>query len=157
MGRMEIRHIRVRRGALDLELAVALDVLHVSEEQADCVLSLLPNLSRHVCVNEHGDWFGDEIVGTELPHLLEHIIIELEGQACGNAGKPAGHSSWLEELGQTAPEGYALMRTTVTFSNDFVALQALKEALAIIDWVIDPRGLGDPDSDACSGRIRARA
>ena len=142
MKPLEIRHIRVRPGALDLEVAAALESLHVTEAQARRVLELLPNLEHHVCVNGKGDGtFGEELVGTELPHLLEHVIIELQGQKMGGARrrvKPAftGHTSWLEELSATVPQGYALMRVTVSFADDFMALRAMNEALAIIEQVI---------------------
>lgn len=146
MSPLEIQRIRVRNGALDFEVALALDTLHVTEEQAEALLELLPNLARHVCVNESGDGsFGDEIVGTELAHLLEHVIIELQGKAMPQASGLTGHTSWLEELAATAPQGYALMRTTVTFANDFVALGAMNCALEIIDWSLDSAMREMPD------------
>lgn len=89
MDALEIQNICVRNGALDLEVGMAIDTLHVTEEQANRILELLPNLANHVCVNGAGDGsFGDEIVGTELAHLLEHVIIELQGKAAP-AGPPA--------------------------------------------------------------------
>ena len=144
----KIERIRVRRGTLDLQVSCALDALHVTHEQADRVLELLPNLQNHVCVNGAGETLGDELVGTELPHVLEHLIIELQGQACGAAGRFTGHTSWLDELANTAPQNYALMRTTVTFTNDFVALQAVKDACTIIEWMIAPDEYSVPDITA---------
>lgn len=137
MKPLEIRHIHVRPGALDLEVAASLDSLYVTAEQADCILGVLPNLAHHVCVNGKGDGtFGEELVGTELPHLLEHVIIELQGQTMGSAGKFTGHTSWLAERSATAPQGYALMRVTVSFMDDLVALRAMNEAIAIIEQAV---------------------
>lgn len=138
MDSLKIRRIRVRKGALDIELSCALDSLHVTQLQAQRALDLFPNLARHVCVNEREDGrFGAEIVGTELPHLLEHLVIELQAQADRQAGLPprsyTGHTSWFEELALTASQGYALMRTTVTFHDDFVALRALEDALRVVE------------------------
>lgn len=136
-SKLKIERIRVRRGAIDFRVSIALDALYVSENQAVRILELHPNLRNHVCVNGKGGTFGDEIVGTELAHLFEHLIIELQAQAgCSNA---TGHTSWLDELAETAPRGYALMRTTVTFENDFVALQAAKDACAIIEETAELR------------------
>lgn len=143
---LRIRRVRVRRGKLDLEVVCALEALHVDERTAARVLRELPNLSRHVCVNGRGETFGEEIVGTELPHLLEHVIIELQGQdAAMRAQRDAeraraaaphlklqGHTSWAAELAETAPHGYALMRVTVTFQDDLVALRAAKDACALL-------------------------
>lgn len=133
----------MRKGALDIELSCALESLHVTHEQARLALELLPNLSRHVCVNEREDGsFGAEIEGTELPHLLEHLVIEFQAQADRQAGLSprfySGHTSWLEELAITAPQGYALMRTTVTFRDDFVALRALGNALRVVEQLERP-------------------
>lgn len=150
MSLIEIRRIRVREGALDLEVAIPVSVLHVTQDQADRILGLLPNLARHVCVNGAGDGsFGDELVGTELAHLLEHLIIELQGKAA-RGGEFTGHTSWLEELETTVPQGYALMRTTVTFANDFVALGAMNCALEIIDWA---SGFDEADAPDIEGMI----
>ena len=156
MEPLEIHRIRVRKGALDLEARMALDTLHVSAEQAQRVLDLLPNLAHHVCVNGTGDGsFGDEIVGTELAHLFEHVIIELQGKASLQAHELNGHTSWLEELDVTAPRGYALMRTTVSFANDFVALGAMNCALEIIGWSLDPDGRELPDVDGMIALLAA--
>lgn len=136
---ISIKRIRVRRGTVDLDVVTRLDALHVTQEQAGRVLGLLPNLAHHVCVNGAGDGtFGDELVGTELAHLLEHVIIELQGKAYAGAHQFTGHTSWLDELNQTAPQGMALMRTSVTFQNDFVALAATKYATEIINWLVEP-------------------
>ena len=147
MEPIEIRRMRVRSGALDLEVGLALDTLHVDAGQAERILGLLPNLARHVCVNgRSGGCFGDEIVGTELAHLLEHVIIELQGKASPRARELAS---------VTAPRGYALMRTTVSFANDFVALGAMNCALEIIDWSLDPDSREAPDVDGMIALLAA--
>lgn len=153
---LEIRRANVRRGALDLEVACDLDALHVTFEQAHRILGLLPNLTHHVCVNAAGnDTFGTELVGTELPHLLEHVIIELQGKAAGSGAAFTGHTSWLDELKETAPEGYALMRTSVTFKNDFVALTAANDALHLIAWATDPAAMPQPDVESMISHLEA--
>lgn len=166
MRPLDIQRIRVRKGALDIDVACALDALRVTEEQAALILALCPNLASHVCVNGAGDGtFGDELVGTELPHLLEHLVIELQGSAYaiahanspkGEAPSFTGHTSWLEELDVTAPHGFASMRVTVSFANDFTALAALNEALGIIIWALDPHMYPQPDVDAVVNRLAAR-
>lgn len=137
MRALDIRHITVRKGALDLEVAAALGTLYVSASVAQRILQQLPNLAKHVCVNGRGETFGDELVGTELPHLLEHVIIELQGQANPEHGSTfTGHTSWLEELERTRAEGIALMRVTVTFIDDLEALRACEQARAIIEHAV---------------------
>lgn len=43
MEPIEIRRMRVRSGALDLEVGLALDTLYVDAGQAERILGLLPN------------------------------------------------------------------------------------------------------------------
>lgn len=160
MHPIEVTHAHVRKGALDLEVVAALDTLYVSEEQAQRVLGLLPNLASHVCVNSAGnDTFGDELVGTETPHLLEHVMIELMGKAEREADartpQLGGHTSWLEELDATAPDGYALMRVTVTFANDFTALAAMGFAIDVVTWTCGPASSAAPDIDSMIDQLAA--
>lgn len=124
----------MRHGAMDCEVACSLDNLHVSEQCAARIKEILPNIGNQVCVNGNGDFFEDEICETETPHLLEHIIIELLGKVYNRPFK--GHTSWAQELSQTAPDGFALMRVTVTFLDDMVALAALKHALVLLEWAL---------------------
>ena len=42
---------------------------------------LFPHLAHHKCHNGHGYSFQREAMATEVPHLLEHLIIELQAQA----------------------------------------------------------------------------
>ena len=155
MRHLQVEHIQVHDGKLDIELAVSLPALHVEPAVAGRVLSLLPNLVRHVCVNGRGDGrFGSELVGTELPHLLEHVVIELQAQACGAAGL-MGHTSWAEELARTREQGIARMRTVVSFANDLVALAALKEGCALVEWALSPASAETPDIPQAVARLQS--
>lgn len=187
MRPLDIRHITVRAGALDLQVACPLELLHVDERLAHALLDRLPNLAHHVCVNGRGETLADELLGTELPHVLEHVIIELQGQRALGAGSASfstgsaslsaggatsvyagqesdadqrrgtdalagqeagvpraqgagrgafsftGHTSWLEDIDATGRDGYALMRVTVTFQDDFAALRACEDARRLIE------------------------
>lgn len=168
------RRIRVRADRIDCELEVPLACLRVDERAARRVLGLLPNLERHVCVNGRGETFGEELVGTELAHLVEHVALELQGRAQtrphaeahaadgGASHMPApagllrGHTSWAAELAQTRPLGYALMRVTLGFENDLVALQALKDACEIAGWAAGGPG-APPDVPGMVADLRRLA
>ncbi|MCD8199820.1 MAG: hypothetical protein LUD25_02530 [Coriobacteriaceae bacterium] len=172
---LSVQHITVRNGGLDLLVEVPLSSLYVDEAVAGRVTGLLPNITKHICVNDNGERFGDELVGTELPHLLEHVIIEIQGQAYaaaddGSDGAQApafsGHTSWAAELADTRAQGIAQMRTTVTFHNDLVALAAVQEAVGLIDWACSENTDGaagaatepaspTPDIQATVQRLRA--
>ena len=165
MPSFRITRLRVRRGRLDILTATPLALLHVSEDVARRILQLLPNLRNHVCVHTRagGDTFGSELVGTELAHLFEHVVIELQAQAqceaaAGGGPQFIGHTSWAEELAVTGPQGHALMRTTVTFANDLVALQAAKDAAELLNWACASQAPAHaPDVAAIVGHLHELA
>ena len=172
MPGFRITRLHVRRGRLDIFTATPLALLHVGEDVAARTLQLLPNLRNHVCVHTRagGGTFGGELVGTELAHLFEHVVIELQAQAYGEAAAAdtrgaqpqapqlIGHTSWAEELAVTGPQGHALMRTTVTFADDLVALQAAKDAAELLNWACAPQASAHaPDVAALVERLRGLA
>ena len=172
-----ITRLHVRRGRLDIFTSTPLALLHVGEDVAARMLQLLPNLRNHVCVHTRagGGTFGGELVGTELAHLFEHVVIELQAQTLRGAGEPQvadepqvvaapaapqliGHTSWAEELAVTGPQDHALMRTTVTFADDLVALQAAKDAAELLNWACGPQASAHvPDVPALADRLRRLA
>ena len=122
---LAIEHIRVERGGVYAELRCRPARARVSAEQARAALELLPNLARHVCVNEKGDSFGDDIVGTEPAHLVEHVAIELMAQHHGSGEGLMGHSSHTGEPG--------LMLVKLVYRDDLVALECLSRAVELVN------------------------
>ena len=134
MNSLTVKHITFRRDAMDCEITCSLEKLYINEQTCIKIKEILPNIGKQICVNGKGEFFEEEMCGTEAPHLLEHIMIELLGSVYN---KPfTGHTSWAEELSQTAPSGFALMRVTVTYLDDIVALAALKYALVLLEWAL---------------------
>ena len=110
---------------MTLEIRVSPWDALVTQRQASKVLETYPNLARHVCVNEHGNTFGDDIAGTWPAHLLEHLAIELMAQAHGSGEGLMGHTQLTDEKG--------LAITKLTFKDDIVALRCVKDAVAVIN------------------------
>lgn len=123
--RLAIEHIRVERGGVYAELRCRPARARVSADQARAALELLPNLARHVCVNEKGDSFGDDIVGTEPAHLVEHVAIELMAHRHGGGEGLMGHSSHTGEPG--------LMLVKLSYRDDLVALECLSRAVELVN------------------------
>lgn len=107
------------------------------------VLKRFPNLPNHACVNERANTFGAVINETPLPHLLEHIIVDVQVQmqtemygdnrvsahkkptgSCN--GTIVGTSEWLNETSGIA-------RIDVSFVDDLTALAALKAAVDFLN------------------------
>lgn len=109
-----------------------------------------PTLPYHACVNERGGSFGSVMAETPFPHVLEHLVIDLQVRAEGKpveGGVPAtaeggssapaeggraaaecppapayvGTSEWIDEAAGTA-------RIEVSFADDVVALRAFRDA-----------------------------
>lgn len=91
------------------------------------VLARFPDLASHACVNEAGSSFGDAMLRTPIPHLFEHLVIDLQARdAADGAAVFVGTTEWLDK-----ERGSALVE--VSFENDLAALRAIKEAAAFLD------------------------
>lgn len=139
---MRIEAIDVHDGFLEADVSCRAEELHVSPALARRMVSLLPDLPHQQCVNSGHRYFGDEIEGTELPHLLEHLAIEL--MACevrrfspGSDRVYVGNTVWRKG---TEGDDVRHMRVAISFDDDLVALGALKQASEIIAWGM--RGVG---------------
>ena len=89
-----------------------------------------PHLPAHACVNECGDTFGSVMGRTPLPHLLEHVAIDLmvEGAARDDA-LFTGTTEWVDEARGRA-------RVEVSYADDLEALGALTEAARLVNRLV---------------------
>ncbi len=111
--------------------------LVVTADLAQSIRLLLPRIDAQVCVSRGNSFFGEEIVGTETPHLLEHMAIELlvlEARLDAVSERVyTGHTSWISQGHRT--KGQPLrMRVCVTYDNDLVTMAALKKAAELLCW-----------------------
>lgn len=90
---------------------------------AACAQAAFPDLPRHACVNDVGDTFGAVMDATSIPHLLEHLVIDLQTRAAPSdaATVYVGTTRWVDELAGRA-------RIEVSFTDDLVALRAFRDA-----------------------------
>ncbi len=161
-----IRVVRVEVLRGHLVCTIQLDTAIPRTTSPQLIASILPacpNLARHACVNECGNTFAAVIDHTPMPHLLEHMIVELQvremaGQASANQAPTdvsaanasgsrvptdtsaanasanqaladasiVGTSEWLDEAA-------GLARIDVSFTNDHIALRALRDAVATLN------------------------
>ena len=89
---------------------------------ARAALDRFPNLARHACVNRKGATFGDVIESTPLPHLLEHVAIDLLISRSAAADAVfTGTSEWTDK-----EEGLASV--AISYTDDLEGLAALRDA-----------------------------
>ena len=95
---------------------------------------LFPDLPRHACVNAVGPTFGCVMEGTSVPHLLEHMVIDLQLAALAHQGMQrnvvlAGNTRWVNKQEGTA-------RVEVAFVDDIAAVRAFDDALKVLNKML---------------------
>ncbi|MCE5198673.1 MAG: hypothetical protein ABFD54_02240 [Armatimonadota bacterium] len=90
------------------------------------LFKLFPHLARHRCENENGYSFRRECQATEIPHLFEHLIIELQGQV-QRSGTLKGETQWNWRVD---PKGR--FHVYVEYENEMLVLGAIRAAERII-------------------------
>lgn len=144
---VRIVRLEVMRGHLTciVELAAGAPRM-TSNALVERILRDFPNLPRHACVNEHGRTFGDVMARTPMPHLIEHMIIDLQVREMASAAPAASASAAPAKSAPAAPadvplvgtsewidEAAGLARIDVSFADDQVALRALRDAVAALN------------------------
>ena len=97
------------------------------------VRASFPDLPRNACVNGAGDTFGAVMEATSLPHLLEHLVIDLQTQAAPPDASPdtayVGITRWTDENAGRA-------HIEVSFTDDLVALRAFRDATRFLNEAV---------------------
>lgn len=105
------------------------------------LFKLLPHLARHRCENDNGLSFKRECRSTEIPHLFEHLIIELQGQA-QRSGLLRGETQWNWKVD---PKGR--FNVYVDYDNEMLVLGAIRVAERIIH-ALDDRQIDEVDIES---------
>lgn len=161
MPALSVEHVTVRTGRLSVLVRVAAGTPRFSSpDLAARLCERFPTLPFHACVNEVGETFGCVMGSTSLPHVLEHLVIDLQVRASASADAPNGcmDSPSASALGagaapsaQSGPANRApafvgttewldqaagTARIEVSFADDLVALRALRDAADILNRAV---------------------
>ena len=110
---------------------------------------LLPQMASQRCVNEDDLPFQREAQATEIPHLFEHLIIEIQNQVRRGLGAPlSGETRWNWTVD---PRGR--FHVTVDYDNELVALGAIRLAERLVN-ALDSRDLANVDMAREVARLR---
>ena len=128
------------------------DVVGVSESELmrtaqshdlnERALGLLPGLGLHECENDAGRSFAEELTDTEVPHLFEHVVMELMAKA-GSPRTLKGETQW-----DFRRDGRGIFRVSVEYDDDLVCLGAIKAADRVMDYLLDGGAPPDLDEEA---------
>ncbi|MBC7807273.1 MAG: hypothetical protein H7145_14120 [Akkermansiaceae bacterium] len=87
---------------------------------------VLPSMATHTCHNDDGVPFRKECQRTEIPHLFEHLVLELQSQA-QTATVLRGDTEWNW---RETPRGF--FTVTVDYDNELLVIGAIKLAERMI-------------------------
>ena len=123
---LHIEKLSVRADRIAAAVLVDQAWHYTCPELAKLVLKERPHLAFHACVNHAGSTFAAVIDHTPLPHLLEHMVVDIlahetpfEDEALQTTF--VGTSEWTDRT-----LGAALVE--VSYTDDLVALAAFKQA-----------------------------
>jgi hypothetical protein len=111
-------------------------------------IELLPGLSRHTCDNGSAHGILGELADTETPHLLEHVAFELMALA-GSPRTLRGETAW-----DFSADGPGVFRVRLGYDDDLVALGALRQGVAVCEWLLKATAADKPDVDRIVGELR---
>ena len=134
MDTLAIERLVVGAGRIGCDVVFAAQAPRTTDPVlAARVCASFPNLPRHACVNGAGDTFGAVMEATSLPHLLEHLVIDLQTQAAPPDASPdtayVGITRWTDENAGRA-------HIEVSFTDDLVALRAFRDAARFLNEAV---------------------
>lgn len=113
------------------------------------LFKLLPQMATQQCFNDEGLSFGREAQATEIPHLFEHLIMEIQNQVRRGIGAPlSGETCWNWTVD---PRGR--FHVTVGYEHEVVALGAIRLAECLMN-ALDRRDIAHIDMAREIGRLR---
>ena len=127
-----VRSLTVKTDRLDILVEVPHPAnRRTSPQLASRIKDTYPELPFHTCINDAGPTFGHTMDGTSTPHLLEHLII---AEQTRNDRVPlcttlVGTTVWLDE-------NAGLARIEVNFTDDLIVLEALRNALGVLNGLL---------------------
>jgi hypothetical protein len=88
----------------------------------------MPRLAYHTCHNGKGKSFREECKSTEIPHLFEHVIIELQLMAQQNPDDHlCGETEWNWQV-----DPYGRFRVTVDYHDEMLAFASIRLAERVL-------------------------
>lgn len=96
---------------------------------ASTAIAQFPNLQLHKCKNAKSVSFTDVLDNTSIPHLFEHIVIDMQ------ISKLPSDSPVVDLFGftQWENEQNGIARVELTFYDDLVAIECVNNAAEFIN------------------------
>jgi hypothetical protein len=127
------------------------EALHTAEapNMPRILFRLFPYLASQRCFNDRGVSFRKEAEATEVPHLFEHLVMEIQKQAHRTFDATiAGETEWNWTID---PRGR--FHVTIGYANEIAALASIRLAERIIN-ALDSKNIANIDVEREIRRIR---
>lgn len=113
------------------------------------LFKLFPHMATQRCHNGAGLSFRREAEATEIPHLFEHLILEIQDQVRRHVGEPfTGETNW-----NWTQDPRGRFYVTFNYDDEVVALGAIRLAERVIN-ALDSREISQLDMPREIGRLR---
>jgi len=113
------------------------------------LFKMFPRMAAQRCCNDGGYSFRREAQATEIPHVLEHVILEIQDQVRRGSGAPfAGETQW-----NWTRDPRGRFYVTVDYDNEIVALGAIRLAERVIN-ALDSKDVACLDMGREIARLR---
>ena len=130
---VRVKRRTVSAGRLSCEVEVSPPGACATSELMERLCFRFPRLPQHACVNDEGPVFASVMDHTPLPHVLEHLVVELQAQAAERSGGRTPETGVFVGTTEWIDEGRTKAMVRVSFADDFDALRAFKEAAACLE------------------------
>ncbi|MDO4532248.1 MAG: hypothetical protein Q4C36_00860 [Coriobacteriia bacterium] len=126
--RLILESLRVRRDRVIATVRVGNPEFATTTPQlARQLVRIRPDLPIHSCVNGRGPTFGAVIANTPIPHVLEHVVIDLQTAVCTNPDRVfTGVTRWIDRRAGRA-------QVEVSYADDLVCLRAFRDAVELLN------------------------
>ncbi len=127
-GALRVLGVTVLTGRLVCEVQVPDERFRLTTPAlAAWAAAAFPDLPNHSCVNGEGRTFGAVMARTSLPHMLEHLCIDLQVAAADDGAQSfTGTTEWTDRAAGTA-------RIQLSFCDDLMVLRAFNEAVRFLN------------------------
>lgn len=129
---VRITAIRITADRVILDVSLAKGCPHMTNSSfAEAALARFPRLAEHTCINDAGPTFAHAIRATSIPHLLEHLVIELQAAdpTTPEDATFVGITQWVDEAAGRA-------RVEVSMCDDLAALRAVRAGLSFLNGML---------------------
>lgn len=139
MQAIGVQRIIVRKDRVVCYVALAPSAPRVTTPDiARRLIERVPTLPLHECINDVGPTFGDVIAHTSLPHVLEHLTIDLQTQQAAQSDDLRMRARTFRGTTEWINIGEGRAKIELDYAEDLMVLRALTDSVAILNDVVLP-------------------